>query len=194
MKIVLTGGIASGKSTVAEILQEKGFAVLDADLASRQVSLDPAVLREIQALFGEQFVVDGVLDRRALRGYVFGHPTREAQLNALFHGKIYELLRRQLHALDGDVVVCIPLYFECGVTLDEIDEIWTVSAPLDIRIQRVVARDQTTAEQARAILAAQTSDAEREARSHRVIRNVGDRAALVGEIERVLADCQWQKK
>ena len=194
MKIVLTGGIASGKSTVADVLQEKGFAVLDADLVSREVSALPDVLEQIKHLFGAQFVVDGALDRKALRAYVFGNDERQKKLNALFHAKIYELLRERISAHEGDLVVCIPLYFECGVTLDEIDEIWTVSAPMDIRIQRVVLRDHTTVEQAQAILLAQTSDEEREARSHRVIRNGNDRNALEKEIERVLAECQWQKK
>ena len=147
---------------------------------------DPAVLTEIARTFGAQFTEGGVLQRKALRVHVFSDPARKARLDAIFHDRIYDVLAQRLRHTQGNVVVSIPLYFECGRTLEGIDAVWTVTASEHARIKRIVLRDNTTEEQARAVLRSQCPDAVRVAGSDRVYYNDGDFDSLTEQVAAAL--------
>jgi dephospho-CoA kinase len=180
LRIGLTGGIASGKSTVAMRFGELGVAVIDADAAARSVVArgEPA-LGEILARFGPGVLAaDGSLDRRELRNRVFADARARGDLEAILHPRIREEMERLADAAVGPyLVMAIPLLVEtAGAT--RVDRVLVVDAPERVQIERVIARDACTAEQARAIIAAQASRAERLARADDVLPNSGDLAEL----------------
>ena len=90
--IALTGGIGSGKSAVGDYLRQKGFVVIDCDKIARQVANDSQVQQKVIALLGEQFVVDGQLNRAKIRSVVFADEYLHKQYSAIFHQRIKEIL------------------------------------------------------------------------------------------------------
>lgn len=183
--IALTGGIACGKTAVGNILQERGAYIIDADVLSRRV-VEPGT--EGFKRLGEAFpsvCAGGTLDRRALKDIVFRDENSLKTLNGIMFPRIRAAAEAEMNACGKETVVLIvPLLFESGYD-DMADVIVTVSAPAEKRIERLIERDNVTAEMAVNILSAQMSDAEREARSDVVIRNDGsmkelrDRATMV---------------
>jgi dephospho-CoA kinase len=158
-RIGLTGSIGSGKSTVARLLREQyGIPVLDADQVAREVSYWPEVLRDVSDAFGSEFVFEGGLNRPALARLVFSDATARAKLNAIIHPRVRaEMARRQeqLAAAGAKAVVQdIPLLFENNLQ-PLFDATMLVDAPLELRIERVVARDGADAIAVRARDAAQ---------------------------------------
>lgn len=166
--IALTGGIASGKSTIARRLAELGAVVVDADALAREV-VEPGepALDAVRRAFGDAVVAeDGTLDRAALGRIVFADPAKRHMLNGIVHPAIlhrsHELFRA---ALDRDpravVVYDVPLIDARGV--GEFDRVVVADAPADLRIDRLVRLRGMTEEDARARVAAQLSDDERRA-------------------------------
>ena len=190
--IGLTGGIASGKSTVAEILERHGATLLDADRLAREVvEPDQPALVAIREAFGEGVVKpDGTLDRQALAAIVFADPPRRKQLEAIVHPAVRALARLRLRTLaeqpDADrprlVVEAIPLLYEVGLE-GEFDEVWVVACSPKEQIARLRQRDDLDLEAARARLAAQWPIADKIARADRVIDNRGS----VADLERTVA-------
>lgn len=165
--IALTGGIASGKSTIARRLADHGAVVVDADALVRELQQPgQPVLADIAKEFGEGVLTaDGVLDRAALGALVFGDPDRLARLNGIVHPAVRaESQRRFRAALEADprtvVVYDVPLLAEARGT-GEWDRIVVAHAPADVRIARLVAHRGMTEEEARARVAHQVSDEER---------------------------------
>lgn len=116
--IGLLGGIAAGKTTVAAMLAERGFAVLDADAEARAVTADPAIVQEIAARLGQELVRDGELDRKALAARVFADAQARAALEAIVHPAIRARLTRKLEAAlaaGRSVVLDAPLLLEGGL-------------------------------------------------------------------------------
>jgi dephospho-CoA kinase len=186
----LTGGIGSGKSAVADMLASQGAAIIDADVVSRELcGPGSPLLAALADAFGAEVVApDGTLDRPLLSSRVFGNPEAVARLNELTHPPIMaEMQRRAAGASAPVVVLVVPLLVEAGAAR-MMDEIWVVEAPLEVRLQRVAARDGVSEQQARARMAAQAGDAERRAVADLVIDNAGDREATRAQ---VLA--AWQK-
>jgi len=173
----LTGGIASGKSTVAARFVERGMVLIDADAVARQV-VEPGTpaLAEIAERFGAGVLrPDGALDRPALGAVVFADAEALAALNAITHPRIGEEIARRLaeHA-DGDrvVVLDVALLVESAQPRDY-DAVVVVTAPEEVRVSRLV-RDRGMVEaDARARIAAQTTDEQRLARATHVIVNDG---------------------
>jgi len=175
LRIGLTGGIASGKSTAAQRFIELGVPVIDADESSRiVVAAGKPGLAELTKRFGPGILTTGgELDRRTLRDLVFADPQLRRDLEAILHPLIRADMGHRAGAAVGVyLVMVIPLLVEGGKP-DRIDRILVVDVDEDVQLERVMARDSTTLEQARAILAAQTSRAARVEAADDVIVNSG---------------------
>ncbi|MEB3284122.1 MAG: dephospho-CoA kinase [Candidatus Sericytochromatia bacterium] len=191
----LTGGIASGKTAVSDILASLGAVVLDTDLIAREI-VEPEMpaLTEIKAEFGEDVVAaNGRLDRTRLAARVFADPAALGRLNAITHPRIREVLVARLNALrmrpnpPAVTVLVVPLLFEGG--LDSwVDETWVVDVPEEIQRSRLFARDGLSQESLEARLAAQMTREERRRRATRIISNDGDRADLERRVREVWKD------
>jgi dephospho-CoA kinase len=179
-RVGLTGGIASGKSTVARLFEALGVLVIDTDVLAREVvAPGQPVLAQIAARFGAGVLTaDGALDRAALRSLVFSDPAARADLERLTHPAIRALLEERSAAAGGDYQIhVIPLLVETGGR-DRVDRVLVVDCSEDLQLRRLQARDGSTLEQARAILAAQASRAARLAAADDVIENSGDLGLL----------------
>jgi dephospho-CoA kinase len=175
MRIGLTGGIASGKSTVALRFRELGVPVIDADESARRVvELGQPGLAEVGGRFGAGVLTTGgELDRRALRKLIFSDPQLRRELEAILHPLIREdMERRAMAAVGPYLVLAIPLLVEGGA-LDRVDRILVVDVPEAIQLERVMGRDGGSPEQARAILAAQVSRDSRIKAADDVLTNSG---------------------
>jgi dephospho-CoA kinase len=180
----LTGGVASGKSTVGRLLRNHGVTVIDADvLARRAVEPGQPALREIAETFGAHLVVDGQLDRAALGQLVFASAEARGRLNAIVHPRVAQLLRDELSALvphsPSLALVCyeVPLLFENG--LDAwLRPVVLVACDEETQIRRAMDRNGWSREHAMARIAAQMPLADKRARADYVIENAGDLTAL----------------
>ena len=179
-KVALTGGIASGKSRVANILESLGITVIDSDVIAREVvAKGTEGLAAIVQRFGPTVQApDGQLDRRALRSIVFADPFARRDLEAITHPRIRaRMATLNLAAQALYVVNAIPLLAETGGRRD-FDRVLVVDCPENLQLARVMARDQIHQAAARSVLAAQASRAERLALADDVILNDGDLEAL----------------
>ena len=172
-RVALTGGIASGKSTVADMFAELGVAVIDTDLIAREVvQVGQPALREIRERFGSE-VIDaaGNLDRRALRNIVFADEQARLDLEAILHPRIGAETRRRADDAPGPYqIIVVPLLVGSPL-LGFVDRVLVVDCDEDLQVQRLLARDTETVEQARRILAAQASREARLAIADDVIDN-----------------------
>lgn len=193
----LTGGMGSGKSTVARELEALGAEVIDADVLAREVVApgEPA-LEEIRERFGAEVLrEDGTLDRPALAGIVFGDDTARADLNAITHPRIGERIAQRIDTLataEGDgtagiVVVDHPLLVETGQAGD-FPAVVVVVAPVEVRVRRLQEGRGIDPADARARIESQVSDEERRAAATHVIDNGGDRASLRRQVAEVWSD------
>ena len=158
--IGLTGGIASGKSTVSGMLRSLGAKVIDADQIARQV-VQPgcAALEEIAAVFGSSVLSDdGGLNREALGKIVFNNSEARQKLNDITHSRICEEVWKAIVQLEREgynmVVLDVPLLFESGWDA-QVNEVWVVAVPLDVQIGRLMKRNRFTREEALARIASQ---------------------------------------
>jgi dephospho-CoA kinase len=178
--IALTGGIASGKSAVAEEFAKLGVPVLDTDQIARDVVApgSPA-LGQLVAEFGPEILDgNGRLDRAHMRERVFGDPEQRRKLEAITHPAIRAELARRSAEAGGDYQIhVIPLLVETG-RADAYDRVLVVDCPEEAQLQRLQARDGSSREQAEEILAAQVSREERLDAAHDVIENTGTLADL----------------
>lgn len=165
--VALTGGIASGKSTVAARLAEHGAVVVDADQVAREVveAGEPALDRIAETFGRGVLAADGSLDRAALGAVIFGDPEKRRQLNAITHPAVLERSQAKFasaFAADPDAVVVydIPLLVEAG-RAEEFDLVVVVHAPAETRIGRMVEHRGLTREEAIHRINSQATDAER---------------------------------
>ena len=185
----LTGGIGSGKSTVAELLASYGAVIIDADVLAREAVAPgtPGLARVVDEFGPDVLAPDGSLDRARLGAVVFADPDRLAALNAIIH----PFVRERSHELEGaasgaDVVVhVIPLLVENGLT--GFDEVVVVDASEETQLRRLAGRGMDEAD-ARARIAAQATREQRRAAADVVIDNDGDLAGLQAQVERLWAD------
>ena len=182
MLIALTGGIGSGKSTVADLLRARGAEILDADLFARQVlAPDSPGLREVQDHFGPSvFNSDGTLNRKALAQRIFAEIADRKRLESIVHPRVRKRFIDELERLRASpvppavIVYVVPLFFEAGIPRHEFDHVATVFTPSDIAVRRVVARDSCQPEEVERRLAAQLAPEEKAALADSVIVNDAD--------------------
>lgn len=189
-RVVLTGGIASGKTAVANEFAQLGIDVIDTDQLSRDV-VAPGThgLSLISKEFGPDVIDrDGTLDRRKLRQLVFADTEKRRRLEAIVHPAVREELRRRsLIAKSAYQVHAIPLFVEGGAK-GEYDRVLVVDCPENLQIQRVMQRDQVDEAQARQVLAAQATRQQRLAIADDVIVNDANLESLRAKV-RTLHEC-----
>jgi dephospho-CoA kinase len=188
----LTGNIASGKSTVAHLLSERGATIIDADvLARRAVERGSAAFDAIVRRWGTSVLApDGHLDRAALRRTVFGNANELEALNRIVHPEVERLRRRlidEARARGDRVVICdIPLLFEKKM-VDEYDRIVLVDAPRPLRLERLVEERGLRETEAMEMIAAQMPAELKRARADFMIENHGTLTALEQRVSEVWA-------
>jgi len=173
LKIGLTGGIASGKSTICHLFSHHGVAIIDADIIARQlVKPNQLAFTEIVATFGQGVIqADGQLDRSALRQRIFSDPQAKIQLEQILHPKISEQLQQQSDALNVSYcILAIPLLIESKLQ-HSVDRILVIDIEKQRQLERLCLRDKMTVTEAKAMINSQCSREQRLAFADDVIAN-----------------------
>ncbi len=180
MFIVVAGGIGSGKSAVSDIIESEGYVVIRADDINRELLLNGEYLRRLINKFPEAFE-NGVLDRRKLRNIIFESEPRRAELNAMAH----PIILRELKSRASRYPLAFAEIPLAGESLDEsyYDMLCVVTAPVDVRIKRIIARDGVTEEEAAAAISAQSAEALLTERADYIIENDGSLAELSQKVK-----------
>lgn len=185
LRIGLTGGVASGKTTVSNMFAELGIPIVDTDIIAREI-VEPGkpALQQIRDRFGEQIIDDtGRLDRRALRSIVFESEVARRELETILHPAIGRETRRQADALGGPYqLIVVPLLVGSNL-LNLLDRVLVVDCDPDLQYSRLLARDAESPEQASRILAAQPGRESRLAIADDVIRNDSDLERLSEQVK-----------
>ncbi len=184
-RIALTGGIASGKSTVAKLFEALGAKLIDADQIAREIVTPPsAVLERITARFGPGILLaNGSLDRGHLRRIVFADSAARKDLEGITHPAIRDEIARLSRQVGGPYqLIAVPLLVETG-TQGDYDRVLLVDAGPDQQKRRLMLRDGVDMLAAERMLAAQASREERRAVAHDIIDNGGDVKHLAAQIE-----------
>jgi dephospho-CoA kinase len=173
-RIGLTGGIGSGKSTVARLLATRGATLVDTDAIARSLT-EPrgAAMPALRAHFGSLIVDNtGAFNRVAMRGLVYANPEAKQQLEAILHPLIREEVERQTMACETQVVVLdVPLLVESGHWRDRVDQVWLVDCEEETQVARIVQRPSWTEAAARAVIHQQASRVNRRLAADMVIYN-----------------------
>ncbi|MBG2614864.1 dephospho-CoA kinase [Klebsiella oxytoca] len=190
--VALTGGIGSGKSTVADAFAQLGVNVIDADIIARQV-VEPGTpgLSAIAQRFGAQMLnEDGTLNRRALREHIFAHDEDKRWLNALLHPQIQQETRRQIQLATSPYILwVVPLLVENGLSA-KADRVLVVDVSKETQIERTMLRDRVSRQHAEHILAAQATREQRLAVADDVIENMGSPDVIASAVARLHAKYQ----
>lgn len=194
-RLGLTGNIASGKSTVAALLAERGARVVDADdLAREAVRPGSSALSRIVERFGAGVLhADGSLNRAALRAIVFADATARDDLNRIVHPVVGALRAERARVAETDgvpvLVDDIPLLYESGLE-QQFDAVLFVDAPEAVRLARLMEMRGLSEAEARAMMASQGSPEAKRARATWVVDNGGTREALSAQVAQVWSDVQ----
>ena len=181
--IVLTGGIATGKSTVSSLLRKKNFEVIDADSIAKEIL--PLHEKAVEALFGDTVVKGGVIDRKALGNLIFSNKTEREKLNNFLHPLIREEIFQRselLEATKKPYIIDIPLYFESSGYHCKV--IVVVYAPVEVQRKRLMIRENFNKEEAQKRIDAQISIEEKKVLADFLINNSFDMKFLEEEIEK----------
>lgn len=171
--IALTGGIASGKSTIAEHFAELGVPIIDTDIIARKlVEPGASALKEISSLFGADIIAtDGTLERSKLRNIIFNNNAKRKKLEAILHPRIRTDVFKQVNLLNEDYcIIVVPLLFETDYPYP-VDRVLVVDISPDKQLSRLLTRDAIDETIAKAIIDAQVSSDKRLARADDVINN-----------------------
>jgi len=195
LKVGLTGGIASGKSTVSRIFASFGAKVLDADEVAREVLLpgQPAWTKLRRAFVGQEFFhPDGTVKRKQLRKLVFADPEKRSQLNAIVHPEVMKEINRRSEILSSSVqtgvlLVDVPLLLEVGVA-NRFDKVVVVYVSKSVQINRLQQRDGISEEEAKQALKAQMALSKKVEQADYVIDNSGTLEETQAQVQRV-----WQE-
>jgi dephospho-CoA kinase len=195
LKIAITGGAGSGKTTVARIFKELGAEVLDADQVAREVvAVGEPAWQELRRLYGnDYFNPDGSLNRSKLAGRVFADPEERRRLDGIIHPRVAAAIEARMAALAGRgvelVLVDVPLLFETGRQA-AFDRVIVVTAPETERLRRLRARDGRGEKEIRGILAAQWPLEDKAARADYVVDNGGPPAETRRQVETIWRELQ----
>jgi dephospho-CoA kinase len=192
MILGLTGGIATGKSTVASMLRERNIPVIDADQIARQV-VEPGkpAYRAIVEHFGKQILLpDGTLDRKKLGEIIFSNEAERQVLNSIVHPEVRKMIREQaeqaIRAGEPIIVMDIPLLFESKLR-HMVDKVVVVYVPFDVQVRRLMERDDSSEEQALKRIRAQMPIEDKREMADYVIDNQGSREETERQVEQLLA-------
>ena len=188
--IGLTGGIGSGKSTVADLFAAHGASVIDTDAIAHQLTAPGGLaIDAIRAEFGAACIAaDGAMDRPAVRALVFTDPSAKQRLEAILHPLIRQEAERAAAAATGSYVMfVVPLLVESGRWRQRVARVLVVDCPEQVQIARVMARSALQREQVMAIMAAQATRADRLAAADDVLVNDGSLDTLAPQVERLHA-------
>ncbi|HDH6786679.1 TPA: dephospho-CoA kinase [Staphylococcus aureus] len=190
--IGLTGGIASGKSTVSELLSVFGFKVVDADKAAREaVKKGSKGLAQVREVFGDEAIDEnGEMNRRYMGDLVFNHPEKRLELNAIIHPIVRDIMEeeKQEYLKKGyNVIMDIPLLFENELE-NTVDEVWVVYTSESIQMDRLMQRNNLSLEDAKARVYSQISIDKKSRMADHVIDNLGDKLELKQNLERLLVE------
>ena len=181
----ITGGIGSGKTTVANLFGAQGAAVVDTDLIAHALTAPGgAAMPAIAAAFGSGFVTaDGALNRPAMRAHVFDDPYARKRLEAILHPQIrVETMRAAAAATGSYLLYVVPLLVESGSWRGRVDRILVVDCPEALQLARVMQRSGLRSEEVHAIMATQATRAQRLQAADDVIVNDGDSGALLPQV------------
>lgn len=184
LRIGLTGGIASGKSTVAEQFSKLGIPIIDTDIIAREVvAIGSPGIEEVRKRFGDSVIDEsGNLDRAALRKLIFLNDAARSDLEAILHPRIGAEVRRQAETVGGPYqIIAVPLLVNSQL-LQFVDRVLVVDCEEDTQLERLLKRDAGTIGEAQRILAAQSSRAERLAIADEVITNDSDLQHLQDQV------------
>jgi dephospho-CoA kinase len=184
----LTGGIGSGKTTIADMFAARGATVIDTDQIAHQLTAPNGLaIPAIRTQFGDQFLTaQGAMERAKMRDYVFADATAKARLESILHPLIRsETERAVMHASGPYVMLVIPLLVESGTWKQHLSRVLVVDCAEDLQKQRVMLRSQLTKSQVEAIMASQASRAIRLAAADDIIVNDGDMPKLEPQVERL---------
>jgi dephospho-CoA kinase len=184
----LTGGIGSGKTTVANLFAARGASVIDTDLIAHQLTAPGgAAMRAIASQFGAQFITpDGALDRAKMRTLVFDEKEAKRALEGILHPLIsQETARQAAHAQAPYLMFVVPLLVESGTWKQRVVRVLVVDCPETVQIERVIARNGLTEAQVRAIMATQVPRQVRLAAADDIIENNSEITLLTAEIDRL---------
>ena len=192
MKIGLTGGIATGKSSVSDILEQKGATIIDADkIVHKLMEPEHKLWYDIVNVFGDEILLDNrQIDRKKLGKIIFNNQNKREKLNQITHPRVIAEIKNKMDKLeDGDniIVAEVPLLFEVGME-DLFTEVWVVTADKEIQIKRLKQRDGLDTEAAQKRIKAQMPLAKKEKLADRIINNNGSKKELLAQINRV-----WSK-
>ncbi|HCT8167260.1 TPA: dephospho-CoA kinase [Staphylococcus aureus] len=190
--IGLTGGIASGKSTVSELLSVFGFKVVDADKAAREaVKKGSKGLAQVREVFGDEAIDEnGEMNRRYMGDLVFNHPEKRLELNAIIHPIVRDIMEeeKQEYLKQGyNVIMDIPLLFENELE-NTVDEVWVVYTSESIQMDRLMQLNNLSLEDAKARVYSQISIDKKSRMADHVIDNLGDKLELKQNLERLLEE------
>ena len=190
--IGLTGGIASGKSTVSELLSVFGIKVVDADKAAREaVKKGSKGLAQVREVFGDEAIDEnGEMNRRYMGDLVFNHPEKRLELNAIIHPIVRDIMEeeKQEYLKQGyNVIMDIPLLFENELE-NTVDEVWVVYTSESIQMDRLMQRNNLSLEDAKARVYSQISIDKKSRMADHVIDNLGDKLELKQNLERLLEE------
>ncbi|GIO62376.1 dephospho-CoA kinase [Paenibacillus cineris] len=195
MNIGLTGGIATGKSTVSALLVSKGALLVDADVIAREVMLPGhPVLAAAVEHFGQAILLpDGTLDRRRLGDIVFHDPAERKALNDITHPAIRQEIREQMQTFEREhpdrlIVVDIPLLFESGLEA-MFEQVLLVYAPFEVQVERLMERNRLTKDEAVARIRSQMDIEEKKKRADVVIDNSGQPSETERQVDEF-----WNRK
>lgn len=185
LKIGLTGGLGSGKTTVAQAFSQLGVPVVDTDEISRELTAaaGPALPLLREAFGQDVFNADGSLDRRRLRALILADELAKRKLESILHPMIRHLVVARISHIHAPyVLIVVPLLVETQAYLDLVDRVLVVDCSEEVQVQRALARGGWDEPEIRAMLAKQASRQERLGHADDVIMNDGDLNALIAQV------------
>ena len=187
LKVGLTGGIGSGKTTVANLFSSLGAPIIDADEIAHAIAQPGMpVLVKIRAKFGDQILDnDGELNRPLLKKIIFSESNKKQQLETIMHPVIFAEIQRRLKTLDAAyVILCIPLLVETGRE-NFVDRILVVDCTQALQILRVQKRDRLSIDVIKSIIRAQVPRSQRNRMANDIIENTGDTLQLAEQVKKL---------
>lgn len=181
----LTGGIGSGKSTVADLFVEQGAALVDTDAIAHELTGPAgAAMPQLVAAFGPQVArPDGAMDRAAMRRLVFADPSAKVRLESILHPLIRQLSAERCRAAAAPyVILAVPLLVESGSYRERCDRIVVVDCPESLQIERVMARNGMSPDEVTAIMATQASRQQRQSVADDIVLNDADLTKIYPQV------------